>query len=70
MDIPINVEVKCADGPGGRTESIILNPINMEVTHIVVRNNSEEYLVPLALMMESSPNGVQLRCTLCRNPFY
>ena len=37
MDIPLNVAVSCADGPGGRSSTIILNPISMEVTHVQSR---------------------------------
>jgi len=62
MDIPLNVVVLCADGPGGRSSTIILNPISMKITHIVVKDNQEEYLVPLDLITESAPTHIQLRC--------
>ncbi len=62
MDIPLNVAVSCADGPGGRSSTIILNPISLEITHVVVKNNHEEYLVPLELISESTPTHIQLRC--------
>jgi sporulation protein YlmC with PRC-barrel domain len=62
MDIPLNVVVLCADGPGGRSSTIILNPISMEITHVVVKDNQEEYLVPLDLITESTPTHIQLRC--------
>lgn len=62
MDIPLNVDVFCADGPGGRSSTIVLNPITMEITHFVVKAQHEEYLVPLDLIAESSPSSIQLRC--------
>ena len=62
MDIPLNVDVLCTDGPGGRSSTIILNPISMEITHVVVKDNQEEYLVPLDLITESAPTHIQLRC--------
>ena len=62
MDIPLNVDVKCADGPCGRSSTIILNPISMEITHVVVKDQQEEYLVPLELITESTPTAIQLRC--------
>lgn len=63
MDVPLNVDVNCADGPAGRSTSIILNPINSEVTHVVVKAGRDEYMVPLDLIVESTPNQIQLRCT-------
>ena len=62
MDIPLNVDVRCADGPGGRSSTIVLNPISMEITHVVVKDDQEEYLVPIDLVTESTPTHIQLRC--------
>lgn len=56
MDIPVNVEVFCLDGQGGRSTSIIVNPISMTVTHVVVRFHKEEFLVPLELVTASNPS--------------
>lgn len=63
MDIPIDADVLCADGPGGRSTSIILNPLSMEVTHVVVRSNKEEFMVPLNLVQEGSASQILLSCT-------
>ncbi len=63
MDIPIDADVLCADGFGGRSTSIILNPISMEVTHVVVRSSGEDFLVPLNLVQESSASQILLNCT-------
>ncbi len=67
MDIPVNAEVKCADGPAGNSTSVILNPITRRVTHIVVRQKGllhMERLVPLEFVTTSTPHEIQLRCTL------
>lgn len=64
MDIPINVEVSCQDGPFGRSTYIILHPSTKEITHIVVRDFSlagVEYLVPIHLIAKSTPNHIMLR---------
>jgi len=66
MDIPINVDVQCSDGPGGRSCAIILDPINEKVTHIVVKENRFPHakrLVPVDMIRESTPRHIALRCT-------
>jgi len=58
MDIPINAEVRCADGPCGRTTRVIINPALREVTHLVVREKDflrVERIVPIDLVLESTP---------------
>jgi hypothetical protein len=37
MDIPLNAEVHCTDGVCGRSTYVIVNPVNEQVTHVVVR---------------------------------
>jgi hypothetical protein len=67
MDIPINATVECIDGLGGRSTAIILNPINDQITHLVVREPGLfgiERLVPVDLVEESTPQLVRLRCTM------
>ncbi len=66
MDIPIDVEVFCTDGPGGHSSAIVLNPVTKEVTHFAVRTKgflSDEYLVPVAFIAESTPERVSLTCS-------
>jgi sporulation protein YlmC with PRC-barrel domain len=66
MDIPVNAEVKCADGPAGRSIVLIVDPITRQVTHIVVRQKGGlhmERLVPVELVTASTPQKIQLRCT-------
>ena len=66
MDIPINVDVRCADGSCGRSTYIVLDPTTWQVTHVVVREQRfphTEYLVPVDRVVESTPSLVRLRCT-------
>lgn len=65
MDIPINVDVVCASELCGRATSIIINPINDQVTHVVVTENGFPYiahLVPVNNIFVATPNLIQLRC--------
>jgi len=67
MDIPIDVEVLCTDGPGGHSSAIVLNPVTKKVTHFAVRTKgflSDEYLVPVAFIAESTPARISLTCSI------
>ncbi len=73
MDIPLDVEVYCSDGPCGRSTAVVLNPTSREVTHFVVQTKGffhDEYLVPVDLIVEQPGQEVKptaqriaLRCT-------
>lgn len=66
MDIPINVEVLCAGRECGRSTSLVINPVNERITHLVVAEKSFpniERLVPVEAILSSSPNSIQLRCS-------
>ena len=63
MDLPLDVDVLCADQPGGRSTTIVLNPVNNKVTHLVVKDRGDEYMIPLEEIVESGPNHIQLRIT-------
>lgn len=66
-DIPLNVEVMCINGSGGKSSHVIINPLNQAITHIVVhsRNFSEscERLVPLNKIADTNHKSIQLKCT-------
>jgi sporulation protein YlmC with PRC-barrel domain len=65
MDIPVDVEVKCCDRNCGRSTYIVLNPVTKKITHLVVKQREfphTERLVPVALMAESTPRVIRLRC--------
>ena len=55
MDIPLNVEVRCSDGAGGKSTVIIVHPGTQQVTHFVVDSHGSEYLVPIGAVAESGP---------------
>jgi hypothetical protein len=66
MDIPVEAEVQCTDGPGGRSTYAILNPITRRVTHVVVKEKTFpglERLVPVEMVAETSPNQIHLTCS-------
>src|SRR6266545_8291145 len=67
MDIPLNAKVQCADGPARHTTHAVINPINRQVTHVVVRPDdilsTIDYLVTVDYITEASPDRVRLRCT-------
>jgi uncharacterized protein YrrD len=67
MEIPLNVKVQCSDQEAGRTICVILDPLNDRLTHIVVSEGgifSTERLVPIGLILESTHDGIKLKCTL------
>ncbi len=66
MDLPIDAEVICTDGPVGLSKSIIIDPIHQKVTHIVIaekRFPHIERLVPLELLVSTEASTIHLRCT-------
>lgn len=66
MDIPVSAEVKCADGVCGRLTYVIVDPVTRQVTHVVVKERGfphTERLVPVELVLESTPHFLRLRCT-------
>jgi sporulation protein YlmC with PRC-barrel domain len=66
IDIPINAEVECVDGAGGRSVCVIVNPASRRLTHVVVAEAEFphiERLVPVELVEESTPEEIRLRCT-------
>jgi uncharacterized protein YrrD len=66
MDIPINAEVQCAGKECGRSTSLVINPVNERVTHLVVAEKAYpniERLVPVSKILSSSPNSIQLGCS-------
>ncbi|MDX1614541.1 MAG: PRC-barrel domain-containing protein [Candidatus Promineifilaceae bacterium] len=62
MDVPLNVEVRCADGDVGRSTGVVVNPVDQEVSHVIVAQGGREYMVPLDVIVESTPDHIQLRC--------
>jgi sporulation protein YlmC with PRC-barrel domain len=66
MDIPVNADVYCNDHHCGVSTYIIINPTTKKVTHLVVKEKAFphiERLVPIELVLETSPHKIQLRCS-------
>jgi uncharacterized protein YrrD len=66
MDIPVDADVQCTDGPGGHSTYVILNPVTRQVTHIVVKQDNFphlERLVPVKMVVKTSPDQIYLTCT-------
>ncbi len=63
MHIRINAEVECTDGPCGRLVSVIVDPKDDEVTHIVVRDRgfpNAQRLVPLKRVKANDGDPVHI----------
>lgn len=66
IDLPINAEVHCSDGPAGRSTHVIGDPINKEITHLVVKSYLppfHEYLVLVDQVVETTEGQIKLQCT-------
>lgn len=65
MEISINAQVLCKDGPCGQSVYVLINPVLDKISHIVVREKSSsiEYIVPASLITGSAPDKIQLDCT-------
>jgi len=63
-EIPLGAEVACLDGPCGKTISIVINPTNKSVTHVVVRDKTlgvdPERLIPIEHLGEATEKRVRL----------
>jgi sporulation protein YlmC with PRC-barrel domain len=67
MDIPVDANVYCTDGPCGHSTRVVLKKDTDEVTHLVIKEkhgSHVERLVPLKLVEETSSHAIQLGCTL------
>jgi sporulation protein YlmC with PRC-barrel domain len=66
MDIPIQADVECTDGRGGRSTGVVVNPVTRRVSHVVVEEDPFPHikrLVPVALIAEASPDRICLKAT-------
>lgn len=66
MDIPMKAKVQCADGPGGHSTQVIINPTNRKITHVVVKERQSphaERLVPIRYFTETTGDMIRLRCS-------
>lgn len=66
MEIPVGVDVICGTEVCGRSTYLLINPVNEQVTHLVVAEKSFphiEYLVPIEWIIESTATSTRLRCS-------
>lgn len=66
IDLPMNSEVHCSDGIVGLSTFVIGNPINQQITHLVVKSLKppfQENLVPLHEVTVTTPHRINLKCT-------
>jgi uncharacterized membrane protein/sporulation protein YlmC with PRC-barrel domain len=66
IDIPLNADVECTNGPGGQSTGLIVDPATLQVTHFVVREPKRphtERLVPVEYVAETTPDTIHLRCS-------
>jgi len=66
MEIPVGVEVICGTQVCGRSRYLVINPVNDQVTHLVVAKKAfphTEYLVPVDWILESTATSTRLRCS-------
>jgi sporulation protein YlmC with PRC-barrel domain len=62
----VGATVSCTNGDCGKLTRVIIDPIGRTLTHIVVEPRHEERgrLVPLHLVQTSTPEKIELACTL------
>lgn len=66
IDLPTNAEVNCSDGGAGFVTYIVSNPINRQMTHLVVKSDMppfQEFLVPIEQVEETTSSLIKLKCT-------
>ena len=66
MDIPMNVEVRCAGQSCGKSAALVMNPVTETVTHLVVRETHfphQERLVSADDVTKTTPESIELKCT-------
>lgn len=65
MDIKLNAPVECLDGKhGGHVTGIIVHAETDELTHLVVKTDGVERIVPVTLIQDVDSERVRLICNL------
>lgn len=67
-DIPLNAKVQCSDSPCGEVTDVIVNPVNLTVTHLVLKDkklphNNPTRLVPIENVANVTHDTVTLSCS-------
>ena len=66
MEISLNAQVECTDGFCGRAVYVLINPVNDQVTHLVIKKDSvpnTEYIVPVDFLVKTAEDLIRLRCS-------
>ena len=66
IDLPMKADVHCSDGLAGRSTGVIGNPMNRQITHLLVKSYRppfHEYLVPVDKIKETTDGCIKLKCT-------
>jgi hypothetical protein len=66
VDISLNTQVVCADGPIGRCTHVVVNFRTWRVTHLVVKAKEGfhiETMVPVKRVAKTNPSSIQLNCS-------
>lgn len=65
--ISLGAQVRCSDGPAGRSTCLIVDPIREVVTHVVVYDGARpielERVVPIERITETTHDSIRLDCT-------
>jgi sporulation protein YlmC with PRC-barrel domain len=65
MDIKLNVPVKCSgNAEAGHVTGIVVDPKTSEMTHIIVKIDHVERIVPASLILNASADLLKLDCTI------
>ena len=67
IEVPLGAKVRCTDGVGGESTQVIVNPIDQQITHLVVQDKQlkpTEHLVPVVQIETSSSDEIRLKCTI------
>lgn len=68
IEIPLGVDVECSNGRAGRTSHVIIDPVQRNVTHVVVTDDEpvvpHSWLVPLDKVAATGHDSIKLACSL------
>jgi len=71
MEISLNAQVNCNDGPIGKSVRAVLNPVTETITHVTVRPDGmgeSEHVVPIETISATSAGSMDL--AVSKNQFY
>ncbi|MCL4560135.1 MAG: PRC-barrel domain-containing protein [Chloroflexi bacterium] len=66
MEIPVNAQVECTDGVCGRSVYVLMNPVNDQVTYLIVKEDTSpntEFMVPVDFVTETKSDMIRIRCS-------